>query len=222
MRLKFLKSDGEKTGSSRRIPRECLPAASRRYQNCTRGLMDGVEHAAPAGACGKVGDGIENGEDTLAEGGFGVIVGICVDGPVNEEGAAHDGFAVDKAPVTAVGAVVAIIAHGEIFSGRDDEFVTLDVVEGIVAGGRVMDHVGFIQGFAVDEDLLVHNLQTIAGKADDALHEVRMILVRIFEDDDIAALEVAVWKKVFVPVAAAAKDEFVDEQMIAYEEGLFH
>src|SRR5258705_4695813 len=209
--------------------------------------MDGVEHAVPAGACGKVGDGIENGEDTLAEGGFGVIIAIGVDGPVNEEGAAHDGFAVDKPPVAAVGAVVAIIAHSEIFSGRDDEFVTVDVladfvspldlhgrdeklvagrrkrvVEGIVAGGRVMDHVGFIQGFAVDEDLLVHNLQTIAGKADDALHEVRMILVRIFEDDDVAALEIAVWKKLFVPVAAAAKDEFVDEEMIPYEEGLFH
>ena len=209
--------------------------------------MDGVEHAVPAGACGKVGDGIENGEDTLAEGGFGVIIAIGVDGPVNEEGAAHDGFAVDKAPVTAVGAVVAIIAHGEIFSGRDDEFVTLDVfadfvspldlhgrdeklvagrrkrvVEGIVAGGRVMDDVGFVEQFAIDENLLVNNFQTIAGEANDAFHEMRMILIRKFEDDDVAALQVAVWKKLFVPVAAAAKDEFVDEEMIAYEEGLFH
>src|SRR6266436_8968675 len=89
--------------------------------------MDGVEHAVPAGARGKVGDGIENGKDTLAEGGFGVIIAIGVDGPVNEEGAAHDGFAVDKPPVTAVGAVVAIIAHVEIFSWRHNQFVALYV-----------------------------------------------------------------------------------------------
>src|SRR5467141_3298461 len=246
MRLKFLKSRGEKTG-----PRKVSHVNACRLEagatNRAKGLMDGVEHAVPAGACGKMGDGIENGEDTLAKGGFGVIIAVGVDGPVNEEGAAHDGFAVDKAPVAAVGAVVAIIAHGEIFSWRHDQFVALyvfadfvgpldlngrdekliagrgeSVIQGIVARRGIVDDVGFIQGFAVDEDLLVDNLQTIPGKADDALHEVRMILVRIFEDDDIAALEVAVWKKLFIPVAAAAKDEFVDEEMIAYEEGLFH
>jgi len=56
-----------------------------------------------------------------------VIIAVGVDGPVDEEGAAHDGFAVDKAPVAAVGAVVAIIAHGEIFSWRHDQFVALYV-----------------------------------------------------------------------------------------------
>src|SRR6267143_7173323 len=137
--------------------------------------MDGAEHAVPAGACGKVGDGIENGEDTLAEGGFGVIIAIGIDGPVNEEGAAHDGFAVDKAPVAAVGAVVAIIAHGKIFSWRHNQFVALyvfadfvgpldlnrrneeliagrgkSVIQGIVARRWIVDDVGFAQGFAVD------------------------------------------------------------------------
>src|SRR5258708_39784881 len=142
-----------------------------------------------------MGDGIENGEDTLAKGGFGVIVAVGVDGPVDEEGAAHDGFAVDKPPVPAVGAVVAIIAHGKIFSWRYDQFVALyvfadfagplglngrdekliagrgkSVIQGIVARRGIVDHVGVIQCFAVDEDLLVDNLQMIAGKADDALH----------------------------------------------------
>src|SRR5260221_12415319 len=70
---------------------------------------------------------VEDGEDALAEGSVGVVVAGCVDRPVDKERAAHDGFAVDEAPVAAVGAVVAIIAHGEIFSGGHDEFIPLNV-----------------------------------------------------------------------------------------------
>src|SRR5882724_2736359 len=127
---------------------------------------------------------VEDGEDALAEGSVGVVVAGCVDGPVDKERAAHDGFAVDKAPVAAVGAVVAIVAHGEIFSGGNDEFVALDVfadfaspldlhgrdedliaggrkgvVQRIVAGGGIVDDVGFVEQFAVDEYLLVDNFQ---------------------------------------------------------------
>ena len=94
--------------------------------------VDGVEHAAPAGAGREVSDRVEDGEDALAEGRVGVVVAGGVDGPVDEERAAHDGLAVDEAPVAAVGAVVAIIAHGEIFSGRDNEFVTLYVFANFV------------------------------------------------------------------------------------------
>src|SRR5258708_15846982 len=75
---------------------------------------------------------VEDGEDALAEGSVGVVVAGCVDRPVDKERAAHDGFAVDEAPVAAVGAVVAIIAHGEIFSGGHDEFIALNVFSNFV------------------------------------------------------------------------------------------
>src|SRR5260221_1541827 len=190
---------------------------------------------------------VEDGEDALAEGSVGVVVAGCVDRPVDKERAAHDGFAVDEAPVAAVGAVVAIIAHGEIFSGRDDEFVALNVfanfvspfdlhgwnkklitgrrkgvVQRIVAGGGVVDGGGVVQHFAVDEDLLIDNLQVISRQANDALHEMRMILIGIFENDYIAAFEIAVRKKLFVPVAAAPEDKFVDQEMIADEKRFLH
>src|SRR5882724_3725056 len=190
---------------------------------------------------------VEDGEDALAEGSVGVVVAGCVDGPVDKERAAHDGFAVDEAPVATVGAVVAIIAHGEIFSGGHDEFVALNVfanfvspfdlhgwnkklitgrrkgiVQRIVARSGIVDHIGFIEGFAVDEDLLIDNLQVISRQANDALHEMRMILIGIFEDNDIAAFEIAVRKKLFVPVAAAAEDKFVDQEMIADEKRFLH
>jgi len=60
---------------------------------------------------------VEDGEDALAEGSVGVVVAGCVDGPVDKERAAHDGFAVDEAPVAAVGAVVAISPMAKYFPG---------------------------------------------------------------------------------------------------------
>src|SRR6267143_5729465 len=56
-----------------------------------------------------------------------VIAAGRVHRPVNQKGASHDGAAVHEAPVTAVLAVVAIVAHGEIFSGRNNDLVTLNV-----------------------------------------------------------------------------------------------
>ena len=85
-----------------------------------------------------------------------------------------------------------------------------------------MDDVRFIEGLAVYEDLLIHKLQMVARQTDDTLHEMRMILVGIFENDDVAALEVAVRKKFFVPMPAAAEDEFVDEEMITDKQGALH
>src|SRR5690349_24776963 len=115
MRLKFLKSDEEKTGSWE-----------------SGASVDGVEHTAPARAGGEMSERVEDGENAPAEGGVRVIAAGGVNGPVNEERAAHDGLAVDEAPITAVGAVVAIVAHGEIFSGRDDQFVALNVFADLV------------------------------------------------------------------------------------------
>ncbi len=62
----------------------------------------------------------------------------------------------------------------------------------------------------------------IAGQADDAFHEMRMIQIRIFEDNDVAALKIAVGQKLFVPMAAAAENEFVDQEMIADKQRAFH
>jgi len=85
-----------------------------------------------------------------------------------------------------------------------------------------MDDIGFVEQLAVDEDLLVDDFQVIAGQTDDALHEMRMVLIRIFEDDDVAALEITVGKKFFVPMTTATEDKFVDEEMVADEEGFLH
>ena len=209
--------------------------------------MHGVEHAAPAGACREMHQSVEDADDALGEGGLSIVGAVRIDGPIDQKWAAHDGVAIDESPVAAVEAVIAIIAHGEIFVWRHDQFVALNVVpdivspfgldgrseklvgdgrecvvQRIVAGRGIVDDVRLVEQFSVDVDLLIDDFEVVAGEADDALHEVRMILIRKFEDDDVAALETAVGKKLVVPLAAAAKDELVDEQVIADEQGAFH
>src|SRR5208337_163096 len=210
-------------------------------------LVNGVQHAAPTGARGEMRQGVENGGDALAERGIGVVVAGGVDRPVDEKGAAHDGLAINKAPVAAVGAVVAVIAHGEIFARGNYQFIALDIFaddvdpfrlhrrnkhliagrrEGVdqrvVTRGRIVDHVRLVERLAVDVDLLIDNFQVIPGQTDDTFYEMRMVLVGIFENNDVAALQVAIGKKFFVPLAAPAENKFVDQQVIANEQGALH
>jgi hypothetical protein len=52
-------------------------------------------------------------------------------------------------------------------------------------------HVRLVERLAVDVDPLVAQLERLAGQADDALDEVALRLLRVLEDDDVAAPDVA-------------------------------
>ena len=67
MPLKFLKCSSEKTGSPKVSYDNACRLEAGATRNRIKGLMDGVEHAVPAGACGKMHEGIENSENALAE-----------------------------------------------------------------------------------------------------------------------------------------------------------
>jgi hypothetical protein len=80
------------------------------------------------------------------------LVGWGLEGPVDEHGAAEDVFAWDEAPVAAVEALGAVVAHGEDFARRNDEVVALDVVgeierpEGGMGCARLFLNAGEIRG----------------------------------------------------------------------------
>src|SRR5215469_17708897 len=76
--------------------------------------VNGVEHATPARARRKMRQRIENTNNTLRKGGIGIIVGAGIHGPINQKWPAHDGSASHKAPIATIGAIVAIVTHGEI------------------------------------------------------------------------------------------------------------
>src|ERR1700722_14809113 len=203
--------------------------------------MDGVKHSMPAGARGKMHQSVEDAHQALPESAIASVIGAgSVDGPIDKKRVTHNGVAVDKSPVAAVLAVVAIITHGEIFAGRNDHFISLNIfaqlgtpfvddvqgnhliaergkriVEGIIREGRIMHDVRLVQLLAVDVHLLVDELYMISRQTDDAFHVMGMIQVWIFENDDIAALQRTVRQKLFIPGAVAAEDKFVDQQMVA-------
>ena len=125
----------------------------------------------------------------------GVPLGLV--GEIDDPGPALDVVEGQEAPVAAVGAVVAIVAHGEAMAGRDDdraEVVADEIVVmiGVVPGidlGVVVDLVGLVEGLVVDEDLLVLDLDLLAFEADDPLDEVLVQLPGVLEDDDVVPLD---------------------------------
>src|SRR6266851_1956929 len=71
---------------------------------------------------------IENAGQSRPERAFpAVVAALCLDRPINQERAPHDGVAVHESPVTAVLAMFAIVSHREILSWWDHDFVTLNI-----------------------------------------------------------------------------------------------
>jgi hypothetical protein len=134
----------------------------------------------------------------------------AIAGPKSDPGSADDVFDRQKTPATRIKAVVAVVAHDEDRPGGDGE-------GGQFVGGGFGD-VGFAQGLAVDDDLVVMDFEAIAGFADDPFDEDLLFLVaprledlRGLKDDDVAAMG-----------GSRSEGDFFDDQPIVDEEGRHH
>src|SRR6266403_4085546 len=90
-------------------------------------LMNSMEHPAPACAGGQVRQGVKHAAQALSKSRLPVISRSRVHRPINQKRTAHDGVAVNKTPVAAVKAVVAVVAHCKISSGWNDKLVALNI-----------------------------------------------------------------------------------------------
>src|SRR5438093_4055394 len=142
--------------------------------------------------CYEVGDLLE----PIHNIGSTVFIGIRFIGPVNDEPFTDDELARNEAPVPAVGAVVAIITHGEVMVRRYDDLAVLRVlfvpIRILIAttedparvrlgreeiserirvrtGRAFMNFVWFTERHVIDEQLLVDDLQMVSRKSDGAL-----------------------------------------------------
>jgi hypothetical protein len=208
-----------------------------------------LEGAAPAGevdyrvdfaGVGAAGGG----GGLLGESAAGVsVVGfVLLEGEVDEQRFADDGFAGDEAPVSAVFAVVAVVAEDEVVAGGDDELVVLDegahadppagvdlgvgaleageVVAEVVGRAGAIDGVGLGERMAVDVDEAVVEAKVVAGEADDALDEVERGVDGVVEDDHVAAMDRGGGKERAGAVGGCGL--FVDQEEVADEEGGLH
>jgi hypothetical protein len=89
--------------------------------------VDGPEGPVPAGSSEEVGELVQGDADLLSEACAVNLVFGGFEGPVDDEWAADDIGAGDEAPVAAVEAVGAVVAHDEEAVGRDDEVKAVDV-----------------------------------------------------------------------------------------------
>src|SRR5437868_5380508 len=112
----------------RRLRRKLVAIAGRGISQPKRArLMNSMQHPAPACAGGQVRQSVKHSTQALSESRLPVISRSRVHRPINQKRAAHDGIAVNKTPVAAVKAVVTVVAHCKISSGRNDKFVALNI-----------------------------------------------------------------------------------------------
>src|SRR6266545_7735089 len=142
---------------------------------------------------------------------------LPVPGPVDQEGLAADLLALDEAPVAAVLGVVAVVTHDEIRAGGNAHRLA-GIRVATVCGQRRVEgagtHVRLVLDLAVQPDAVVAHLDRVAADADDALDEVAGFVVRVLEDDDVAALGSAEPGQVHVGERdLGAVEELVDEDV---------
>src|SRR5580704_14544371 len=208
--------------------------------------MDLVHHTPPARARRKMQKILSYGAQRSGDPPIRVVLRRGVHGPVNHYRAAHDGIAVHEAPIAAVPAAIAIIAHHKITISRNHELAMMNVAQNffrpfrtqadfgevasrgreIVAEGVfercVMDHIWLRVWFAVHINALVDYTDAVTRQANHPLHIVWMVVEWKFEDDDIAAPDRAVRKKLFVPRGPTSEYKFVYEQVVPDQQGWLH
>src|SRR6202035_3421743 len=94
------------------------------------------------------------------------------------------------------------------------------VAEDVMRARTVAD-IGFLQRIAVDVHLAVDQADAIAGNSHHALHKMLSGMYGIPEDDDVSTLHSLVGHEQ-IPEAASAIAEFVDQQVVANQQRVFH
>src|SRR5258707_207706 len=86
-----------------------------------------VQSSAPAGLIEEVEQDMREESDPVAYAGLLKLIGWSHEGPIDKHGTADDVLPGNKAPVAAVEADGAVVAHGKIFPRRDDQVASLQV-----------------------------------------------------------------------------------------------
>src|SRR5579872_968213 len=166
-------------------------------------------------------------------------------GKIDQKWTADYAFAFDQPPVTAVKAVIAVIAHHKIMALRHNELSVAhqfchvrrpfggDLWIVRPAGGEVVavHPVAFKSGLhedgvrlrgkhAIHKDLAVDQPHSVAGNSDHTFDEVLMRVDGVVEDDDVVPLDVLIGKQRHFHAGAEA--DFIHEQKVTDQQGILH
>ena len=96
-------------------------------QRVERRSVDSMKRPVPSGVADEMEELVEGKAGAIGETGLLDLIFGGLEGPVDEERPPDDIAARNKAPVTAVEAIGAIVSHDEVVAGRDEEVFALDV-----------------------------------------------------------------------------------------------
>lgn len=85
-----------------------------------------------------------------------------------------------------------------------------------------MDYIRLGKLVAVEEQLLIFQMETVAGDAHSALYVSLADIDGIAEDDDVAAFDFTVGKQRASQLAGWGVSKFIDQQMVAHQQSVFH
>ncbi len=141
--------------------------------------------------------------------------------PVDHECSALDIILRYKSPRAAILAVVTVIAHRKIVSGRDSYRTKIFGRQSEELG--FVYFVGFLDWISVDVNLLVPNFQFVVSQTDYPLDEITSRIFRVFENDDIRALDVPDGQEIFFPCKICGRvGEFVNQDVVPDQQVVFH
>ena len=219
-------------------------AGMNRYFTSGRASDDGItvdQHQCPAPP--RLGKEMLGQIDEVAGGEIDQILRGGIVRPIDQERLALDVFRWNEAPVAAVSGIIAVIAHGEVMAGRHHHFsvhyVILQHIRGFrrerKVGGcgweivtirvdvvRLVNLVRFVEFPAVQEHLLVDEVDAVAGDADNALHIILFDVEGIAEDDDVATTDGLIREKPVEDRSARRIGHAVDDDVITDEQIVLH
>src|ERR1019366_8384056 len=180
----------------------------------------------------------------LRDAGAGIFVARLLERPVDEHGPSNDVLVGNKAPVAAVEADVAIVAHGEDAVGRNHKFAILDVggqgiapfrrgavivgggngweVVTVSAVGSVADDERGIEFLAIAIDHAVNQLDAIARHSHYALHDVEAGLRRRNKHKNVIVLGVAIGNQRANPIRLGSQVDAIHKDVVANQQGILH
>ena len=161
------------------------------------------------------------------------VRGLAAERPVDHQRAAFQVVARHGAPIARVVGVVAVVAEEEVVLLRHDERAEVVppacfAIEVAAIGKSAVDVpargvAGVFDDGAVDPELLVYDLDLVAGEPDTALDEIRGRALWRAEDHDVAAAHVPRGRQLtFSRRGGEPEQVSIDEEMVADQEGVLH
>src|SRR5262249_18939298 len=210
-------------------------------------LLHPMKHSAPAGFVKDVNDHVQPARAAFTPRRPLHLAGSRLKRPINEHWPANDVFSGDKAPIPAVQALLAIIAHAEVITFGYHQVLSLrvcalehrppprnallshrrksgELIAVIIVGSLPAQHVRLIERLTITINHSVMETNTVIGNSDDALDHLHPLFpgVGMDEHNYVPPLNLPVGHKGSEVAGSRSGREPVAEKIVSGQQGVLH